>query len=137
MQRSQSVPAFALAPPASGSALAKTASLVDVRQKLKHRPRHAHTLPGAGACSPPHTPRAERNDPFSLGGFFPAAAKADGDWAWLHPEEVDAEEAAAAHALFAVPEEDGEEEGLRGKVTKVIEGEDKLGVLAIREYFLC
>ncbi|CDO73511.1 hypothetical protein BN946_scf185013.g146 [Trametes cinnabarina] len=70
-----------------------TTDLPRPRAKL---PRHRSAVPLSGSStssfSALYTPRSEREDPFSLGGFFPAnlstfeKSPTEQEWDWLHPD---------------------------------------------------
>lgn len=90
--------------------------------------------------SPISTPWVEREDPFSLGGFFPASSRAapeEGDqWKWLRRDDDDeAQDEKASTSSFSVDEDDsvlGElEDELAGEAIKT---EDKFGVLSLSTY---
>ncbi|OJT10085.1 hypothetical protein TRAPUB_13441 [Trametes pubescens] len=59
-----------------------------------HLPRHRSAVAVSGSIQPPlsslYSPRSEREDPFSLGGFFPAPlgtfenSPVEHEWDWLH-----------------------------------------------------
>lgn len=92
--------------------------------------------------SPLATPWVEREDPFSLGGFFPASnrsAAAEGEqWKWLHRDEDESgRDEGQSVASFSVDEDDsvlGElEDELAGEAIKV---EDKLGVLSLGKLYM-
>lgn len=108
---------------------AVTATRVDLRRTKSHlvQPLATNT-----SLIPPNSPWVEREDPFSLAGFFPASHRAvpeDEQWKWLRKEE---EEDKASVSSFSVDDEDsvlGElEDELAGETIK---GEDKLGVLSL------
>ena len=82
----------------------------------------AHTGPAS-----PYTPRVEREDPFSLSGFFPASLsalerpEADQEWDWLHHHADDDDD------------EDGGEERedaayRSGRVSPISESDDEWNV---------
>ncbi|KAI8980718.1 hypothetical protein BD414DRAFT_493074 [Trametes punicea] len=61
-------------------------------------PRHRSAIVVSSSPQSLYTPRTERDDPFSLGGFFPANLGAfeylptDQQWDWLHPDAAAADE---------------------------------------------
>lgn len=78
------------------------------------------------------TPRIEREDPFSLSGFFPTTLGEEDEWGWLRDEGSDKEEWGGLHG------EELEEGGVifghteSGNVTQdAIKDEDKLGILSL------
>ncbi|KAI9060596.1 hypothetical protein FKP32DRAFT_1577497 [Trametes sanguinea] len=85
--------------PHVGSLKITTTDLPRPRPKL---PRHRSALPLSGSStssfSALYTPRTEREDPFSLGGFFPAnlstfeKSPTEQEWDWLHPDAAAADE---------------------------------------------
>lgn len=86
--RSQSVPHV-------GSLKITTADLPGPGPRTRtHLPRHRSAVAVAGTIQPPlsslYSPRSEREDPFSLGGFFPAPlgtfenSPVEHEWDWLH-----------------------------------------------------
>jgi hypothetical protein len=105
MQRSKSTPAFASS--SASTVLAKNASLFDINDHRGRLDQRALTaVPTPQTFSPPYTPRADRGDPFSLGGFFPSSS-AETEWAWLRSEEEHM--AVEGHDLFVLAEEDEDE----------------------------
>jgi hypothetical protein len=134
MLRSKSTPAFT----APSSSLTKSQSSVDIdslRRKAARRDPRALTALPTPSYTPVHTPRVEREDPFNLGSFFSATVKEDGDWAWLREEESEASPTVPNRSIFSgIAEEDvAEEEVSRAKVSTVIQQEDKMGVLSLRQ----
>jgi len=84
------------------------------------------------------TPWVEREDPFSLGGFFPAsrrvAPEEEDQWKWLH--KVDDEDRAdmVSNSSFSVDNDDiGQLEDKLAEET--IKGEDKFGLLSLNNMF--
>jgi hypothetical protein len=79
----------------------------------------------------PPSPWVEREDPFSLAGFFPASHRAtpeDEQWKWLRREEDDK----VSVSSFSVDDEDSVLGELEEELAdKTIKGEDKLGVLSL------
>lgn len=80
-----------------------------------------------------YTPRTEREDPFSLAGFFPTAlVEEEEEWRWLHAEEGQSSEGdgggdrTPSSGIFGQAEDRNTREA--------IEGEDKLGVLALGQW---
>jgi len=94
------------------------------------------------AVSPIVTPRFEREDPFSLGGFFPAsprvAPEEEEQWKWLH-KEMDEEDAARADrgtdSSFTIDDDD-DDDSVIGQLEdrlaeETIKSEDKFGLLSL------
>jgi hypothetical protein len=89
--------------------------------------------------SPLATPWVEREDPFSLGGFFPAspriAPEEEEQWKWLRKEE-DEEDAARAdkesNSSFSVHGNDFMTGQLEDELAEeTIKSEDKFGLLSL------
>ncbi|KAF9462131.1 hypothetical protein BDZ94DRAFT_1262011 [Collybia nuda] len=121
LQRSKSAPH-----PISGlTSLPRTASFHYKQAKTGH-------------ATPLHTPRIEKEDPFSLSGFFPRIYGNEDEWRWLRDEQqwVGSEKVAGP----TEEEEEEEEEKYRvifgqaeseNTTREMIKDEDKLGVLSL------
>lgn len=88
--------------------------------------------------SPIATPWVEREDPFSLSGFFPTsrATPEDEQWKWLRREEVAQDEGfqddQVSVSSFSADDEDSILGELKDELaSETIESEDKLGVLSL------
>jgi len=85
-----------------------------------------------------NSPLVEREDPFSLSGFFPAShrtAPEDEQWKWLRTEE-EAEDDKVSVSSFSVDDDDSVLGELEDKLAgETIKGEDKLGVLSLVTMF--
>jgi hypothetical protein len=123
MLRSKSTPAL----PACPKVLFKSQSSGDLDEMPRRRPQAAAALPASLHIA--HTPRIEREDPFNLGGFFSATDNHDGDWTWLREEER--QSGLPAYSQETV----GEEAEGYIQVSNVLQREDKLGVLSLRELY--
>lgn len=103
--------------------------------KTVHLPRSTshQQLQNSASITRGYTPRTEREDPFSLAGFFPAAlVEEEEEWRWLHAEEGELSEGdgsvdrTPSSGIFGQAEDRNTREA--------IEGEDKLGVLALGQW---
>ncbi|KIK07412.1 hypothetical protein K443DRAFT_673334 [Laccaria amethystina LaAM-08-1] len=101
--------------------------------KTIHLPRSTshQQLQNSASNTRGYTPRTEREDPFSLAGFFPAAlVEEEEEWRWLHAEEGESSEGdqvrTPSSGIFGQAEDRNTREA--------IEGEDKLGVLALGQW---
>jgi hypothetical protein len=124
MLRSKSTPAL----PACPEVLFKSQSSGGLDEIPRRRPQAAAALPASLHIV--HTARIEREDPFNLGGFFSATDNHDGDWTWLREEERQSGLPAYSHETVGE-----EEEGGYIQVSNVLQSEDKLGVLSLRELY--
>ncbi|TFK57049.1 hypothetical protein OE88DRAFT_1730472 [Heliocybe sulcata] len=103
--------------------------------------------------SPMETPRSDREDPFNMGGFFPAhvstLAEEDEEWSWLHQKEADDQDHPlhGREPLFSPVESEEESESvpatpkivdleLEEQAKKVLQEEDKLGILHFADMFV-
>lgn len=87
--------------------------------------------------SPISSPRTEREDPFSLGGFFPARVARDDEeqWKWLQNEE-DANLDRQMRSPLHIEEEESVLGELEDRLAEeTIKHEDKFGVLSLSEFF--
>ena len=84
------------------------------------------------------TPRSDREDPFNLGGFFPAYPQEAGEFDWLRygveeeQEQEQEQEQEEAERAGTETEEAEEEAAAEGDADAVIRKEDKLGILTLR-----
>ncbi|KIM75372.1 hypothetical protein PILCRDRAFT_827281 [Piloderma croceum F 1598] len=84
--------------------------------------------------SPLSTPWIEREDPFNLGGFFPASPRAapeeEEQWKWLRKEEDEDDKESVSFSVDSAIEqlEDASAE-------ETIKSEDKFGVLSLNTMF--
>jgi hypothetical protein len=88
--------------------------------------------------SPLSTPWIEREDPFSLGGFFPASPRAapeeEEQWKWLRKEEDEdaSNDDKESVSSFFVDDSDSATEQLENEsAEETIKSEDKFGVLSL------
>ncbi|KAI0375298.1 hypothetical protein BV20DRAFT_960404 [Pilatotrama ljubarskyi] len=145
--RSQSVPHV--------SSLRITTDMPRASQRDSARPklpRHRSAVAVSGSTQPLaslYTPRSEREDPFSLGGFFPAnlgafeSSPAEQEWDWLHAEDdrAAALRSPARSGLVSPISEDDEwdiptpcsafADAGDALARDAIKREDKLGILAL------
>lgn len=86
----------------------------------------------SGASTPLPTPREAHEDPFNLIGFFPSRhAESQKEWSWIYGREETADKdmnVSAAEDFSVLGGYDYDE-----FAQKVIEGEDKYGMLGICE----
>ncbi|RPD64862.1 hypothetical protein L227DRAFT_270845 [Lentinus tigrinus ALCF2SS1-6] len=153
--RSQSVPHFASFQITKISTASSSTGVAE-RHARPQLPRHRSAVGIAGHSHHPvsvYTPRVEREDPFSLSGFFPASLAAreysdsEQGWDWLRAateDEADAEELQTYYRsgpVSPISESDSEwniptpcspdmEDALAGDAIK---REDKLGILALSD----
>jgi len=79
----------------------------------------------------------ERDDPFNLGGFFPASNRAASEhgeqWKWLYKEDEDAARADKGSISSFFVQDDYSTAGQLGEelAEETIKGEDKFGLLAL------
>ncbi|KAI0361303.1 hypothetical protein OH77DRAFT_1516283 [Trametes cingulata] len=144
--RSQSVPHV--------SSLRITTDVPRASQRDSARPklpRHRSAVAVAGSSQPLaslYTPRSEREDPFSLGGFFPANLGAfenspeEHEWDWLHASDDRAVLRSPARSGLVSPISEDDEWDIPTPCSAfadagdaltrdAIKREDKLGILAL------
>jgi len=91
--------------------------------------------------SPLATPWVEREDPFSLGGFFPTSPRAapeEEQWKWLRKEEDEKDAARAdkeSNSSFSVDDNDSVTGQLEDELAETIKSEDKFGLLSLDTMF--
>lgn len=156
--RSQSTPHVAGTQPFLSHALTLNTGRIDRPKFTRHRSALALSeSTSAAASSGRHTPLAERDDPFSLTGFFsPGLSVTDessSTWDWLR-DDTHAETHSrfmASGCVSPISEEDADLlaskslspifDKLRDQLAgETIREEDKLGILSLREYshaFVC
>ncbi|KAF5384793.1 hypothetical protein D9615_001425 [Tricholomella constricta] len=120
LQRSKSAPHGVPALVPAPTRLQRASSFHTIQQAVK-------PVKAAHMAAIPERAAAEREDPFSLSGFFPSSLRED-KWGWLRDEEKvekkrwTAEDGGHGGVLF----------GESDKLTReVIKGEDKMGVLSL------
>jgi len=113
----------------------------------RSRPRllRSRTALTISAATPLTSPREAREDPFSLVGFFPSCpADSQDDWDWIRsseagahgPEDEEEDEDGSMYDSFSPlsmpgqPKSKNEESSYDEFARQVIDGEDKLGMLA-------
>lgn len=132
IQRSQSVP----------HSIAHAQSSLPRSMSHQQLPRNTYKTPIRRAtslrASPMASPRTEREDPFSLAGFFPTSLSTESeDWRWireeeeehLEGEEEESHESSHDERSGSVMSRQGNEE-----LTRAIRDHDKMGVLSMGEW---
>jgi hypothetical protein len=132
MLRAQSHPALT----SVGSSLPKSASSGDIDglRKPQRVPRRLGLMTTAPSpnYTPIHSPAIRNDDAFHLGGFF-SPTNDRGGLSWLNEEdEAVTTHTSSTHAIFSAIIEEGAEDLSRQKVSKLIQKEDKLGILSLR-----
>ena len=91
--------------------------------------------------TPLATPWEAKEDPFSLGGFFPSRlTEPQTEWDWVNPEKPELHEDLDEEDGMSYPDEDDglrtihdAEESFEEFARQVIDGEDKYGMLGFCE----
>lgn len=78
------------------------------------------------SASPVISPRSEREDPFSLSGFFPSSMSSENEeWSWLRDEDKPDEDDGT------LIEDEAAVRMLDGDLKEMIKKEDKMGILSL------
>jgi hypothetical protein len=135
IQRSQSAPQ----PIQSSSAATKVKAATSNESLAKLSRSNSYLVRPSVTSSPLATPWIEREDPFSLGGFFPASNRAvpeeEEQWKWLRKEEDDSVgDDKESSSSFSVDDSDSVIGEFEDELAETIRSEDKFGLLSLGSF---